>query len=326
MPLSASRAFAQSVLPITGEPAKKEQVGPREPAKVSGKGQVGEFVIKGEGGLTLDSDKPPLNAGPNDQEPLAPTLEPERHLFLANPPDFSRMEAATPVTIRSEYVIRPRHFNFHPDEVAYEFNLAKELDRVYQEQNIKAAEKLGRWEFNVADASGKSYAQFSGKGLPPGNLRIPTMNPGGEEIRPGNPYAGVLTYRDTFGEVHTAVTKPFVLYGLVESSSKGHILHLALSYIFDNKNALSLTQTGRALIEETSDWIKAHNMALAPLYITIFSKNPEQAQNQANDLALQMAGLLLRKMDNIHPKGVLREGTLEERVEISVFLPKEKKK
>lgn len=307
--------------------AKSDQKAPAA-AEVSG-GKVGEYVIKGESRLALDSEKPPLQATLDDGELIKPTLETEKQAFLVGPPDFGQVKDAVPTEIHSDFVIVPRYFEFRPDAVAHEFKLRAELDRIYKETNLKEAAVKARWEFRIADASGKIYMEFSGKGLPPDVLAVPTRNVEGEPVRPGSPYAGVLTYRDSYGEVHTALTSPFTLSGLLEKTEKGYVINLSLEALFERKpkpedkdKGVVLSAAGKSMVQETADWIKSHRGALAPLYITVYSGNKEKGQKQADFLAGRLIQSLLRSKENVQARGSPSGSHLDEYVEIAVFVPK----
>ncbi|MBI4369081.1 MAG: hypothetical protein HY547_02510 [Elusimicrobia bacterium] len=294
-------------------------------------GAIGEFVIRGESQVLLDSDKPALAATFNEMEPLKPALKTLDESQSVDMPSNQPLDGILPEAMRSPFVIVPKRFEFRPDVVAHRFELESELKRVYQERNSGDAADRARWEFRVADATGWVYMQFSGKGLPPQTLDLPTSNQDGQIIRPGSPYTGVLTYRDTEGDVHTAITDSFAVSGLVEKNVNSYHLHLALKPMFEKTpEALpasgpqeKLSAEGAMLIEEAADWIKARQAHLAPLKILVYAKSGDRADQYAVSISSEIRRLLMRSNESIQAKGVASESALDERIEIAVHLSKD---
>lgn len=282
-------------------------------------GKVGEFTIKEQSSISLDSDKPPLVIDVNENQPLEPTLKTEKELYEKKPTQLEELNELAPRKERSGYVILPRLFEFRHDDVAHAYSPLQALSAVYKEKPSKAGLLKAYWEFKVADATGKIFMNYSGKGLPPQEVKIPTQNSEGEIIRVGNPHSGVLAYWDPAGKRHTAITESFSLPGLVHQKEGSFSIHLSLDHIFGKKDADEIVPDGKNLLEETVNWIKSHHAAQAPINVSVYAKTANVAEKQATIISKELSRALLRALNSIKAKGSASGISLNERIEVTVF-------
>jgi hypothetical protein len=272
-------------------------------AQTQSEGSVGEFVIKGETKLSVESEKPPLDL-PADASPLFETpLKTEPELLTMAPPELRDLPKPGPGPGFSPFVIIPRFQEFRADAVAADLRPRAMLARVYQEADPKRAKKAAQWELRVVESGGRTYLRFDGKGLPPETLAVPTRGSSGETIRIGHPYAAVLAYRDSYGDLHTAYSEPFTVTGLIDRDAKGASVILALGRVFRGRQSPELSEKGRELLQETADWIKAHGAAAAPVSIEVVAAKTDLARDQAAQIAKFLAKALLREPATLAASG-----------------------
>ncbi|MBI4668638.1 MAG: hypothetical protein HY747_05555 [Elusimicrobia bacterium] len=304
---------------------------------------LGEFIIKSEGNMILESEKPALALSLDETPVIRSALETEKEVYLVALPSATWLKNTMPGRLHCQYVIAPRYFQFQPDVIAHQFRLRAELEKAYQEKNTKTARRKAGWRFQIADNKGRKYMEFSGKGLPPEILAVPTTNDRAEAVRPGCLYSGILTYRDTAGKIHTAMAGEFMVNGLVKKTRKGHILRLSLNSLFvparpaqaGRGQAANLavpaaqetpqtvfTENGQAMIQELADWIKANRGALAPVDAVVFAKNVTQAQEMSGLFTAKLNELLIRPEEKTQIKVVYSEDHSDGYAEISIFLPR----
>mgnify|MGYP001591229229 FL=1 len=287
--------------------------------KKGNEGKVGEFTIKGQSSVNVDSEKPPLSIDIDENEPLKDSLATEQELYNKNPKEIDNLKELANNKQRSSFVILPKNFEFTDETIAHEFRPLEALEALTRDKPSKAQMQMARWEFKVADATGRIYLNYSGRGLPPASVSVPTQNDEGEIIRVGNPHSGVLSYWNPEGRKHTAITESFSLPGLLQRKEGSFSIHLSLDHIFGSKDTSLITAPGRRLLDETIDWIKLRNATAAPMQVTVYAKTSGVGDAQAKTIAETLVASLLRPSGSIKTQGLASGVGLDERIEVTVL-------
>lgn len=251
-----------------------------------------EVVIKGGEKKGLSGEKPLLDLPVDPLEAVQTTLGVETEHLLRLPDSLRASRIGHSETLSNDLAILPARDRLAKEPVMTFYPLREilSLPQPY-------AQEVGKgWEMAITDSEGHPFRKFSGKGLPPLNLRWEGRGGSGEMMDVGQNYTMVITYKDQRSHPRNFVGKPFSFDGIIHQESKGLVLTLASSSLFEQKQDYSedeeIGESGMELLKESADWIK-RNFYNYPVRLEGFFKDTRKAQSRLAQVGKNLESLLL---------------------------------
>ncbi len=280
-----------------------------------GEGQMPEVIIKGGDKSGVKSEKPPLNIEMEMDEAVKGALIVEEEPLKRQPESLRNPRAGFADFLNNDKTILPSRVRLARDPVKVFYPL-REILAV----SPSLSQEIGPgWEMVVTDTEGRSFRKFSGKSLPPGSLPWNGRSDRGEIISVGKTYSMVINYKDTRGQRRNFVGEPFSFDGIIHQESRGLVLSLALTPLFDAKKPgekETITPSGADLLKEAADWVKRYYFNY-PIRVECFSKDAETASERAQIFAARLSSELLLPRPEIKTNGTSSDADAE-RLEIII--------
>lgn len=301
---SYAKTPAKKSSQLPDAPAKKEEA--QEPSKKATavpQGQLPEVIIKGGEKTGVTSEKPLLEIEINPDKPIYPILEVEEELLKRQPESLHNPRAGFSESLSNTHTILPGRIRLAKDPVKVFYPL-REIMTV----SPSLSQEIGTgWEVVITDADGHSFRKFSGRGLPPSNIPWNGRSDRGEIVGVGKTYSTVIAFKDTRGQERNFVGEPFSFDGIIHQESKGLVISLSLSFVFEMKPDLTESETigesGIELLEEAADWIKQYYFT-SPIRVECYTADLVHALSHAQLISKTLASLLLLPRGEIPANGV----------------------
>lgn len=265
-------------------------------------GLLPEVVIKGGEKSGVASEKPLLEVNVNADDPVLPVVEVEKEILQRQPESLRNPSAGFSNSLFNKNTLLPSRIRLARDPVKVFYPLRDILAiSPSQFQEIGSG-----WEMTITDTEGHSFRKFSGKGLPPANIRWNGRSERGEIVEVGKSYSAVIGYKDTRGQNRNYVGEPFSFDGVIHQESKGLIISLDLSAVFISKKGSSeneiIEESSLELLRETADYIKRYYFTL-PISIECYSKDLKMSAVRAQAVSKILQSFLLLPRGEIPTAG-----------------------
>ena len=278
-------------------------------------GQLPEVIIKGGDKSGVKSEKPLLEIEMEVDEPVKSIMGVEVEPLKRTPESLRNPRAGYSEYLNNNKTILPSRIRLARDPVKVFYPL-REILAV----SPSLSQEIGPgWEMVVTDAEGRSFRKFSGRGLPPGSLPWNGRSDRGEIASVGKTYSMVINYKDTRGQRRNFVGEPFSFDGIIHQESKGLVLSLALTPLYDPKRPgekENLSESGVELLKEAADWIKRYYFNY-PVRVECLSTDPASAGDRAEVFAKRLISELLLPRPSIASSGTSTDLS-SERLEIII--------
>jgi hypothetical protein len=152
-------------------------------------------------------------------------------------------------------------------------------------------ENVESWRLLVADSKGQAVVSFEGKGKPPREIAWDGRSANGQPARPGTTYSYVLEARDRAGNKRNFVGQGFELPSYRLQNATGH----DLAFVGERGPAAPggrPSAAGVGHVFEAASWLNQSRVD-APVRVAATARTYEQANALANDVARDLAPLLL---------------------------------
>lgn len=279
---------------------------PSEKSPSASEGQLPEVIIKGGGKTGVASEKPILQIEMNPDEAVLPNMEIEENLLKRQPESLRNPRAGFSESLSNKRVVSPARMRIAKDPVKIFYPL-REIMAI----SPSLSQEIGTgWELAVTDSDGRPFRKFSGRGLPPGHLSWNGRSDRGEIIGVGKTYSTVINYKDTRGQGRNYVGEPFAFDGVFHQETKGLVISLSLSALFELKKGSveseTIGESGTNLIDETADWIKRYYFTY-PIKVECYSNDSNLALSRAQAAAKVLSSMLLFPRGDIPANGTTAE-------------------
>ncbi|MFA6092068.1 MAG: hypothetical protein WCU88_04740 [Elusimicrobiota bacterium] len=289
-----------------------------------GGGVLPDVLIQAEEKREASSEKPPLDLPLKEETPLEFALKTEEELRVRFPQEVVASTKFATGLSESPYAAVPANNRIvmaWKGEPAQVFFPAQELAKVHKGKEGKKGKSATSWEWVVADSAGRVFRRFAGEGEPPARLEFDGKGEGGEWLKVGQVYTGVLSYRDAAGASHTAMSRPFALTGLALKMDSGYVLLLSVKAVFGEalvKGAFA--PGGRELLQDAAQIIQRHHPGLS-IETAAYLRRADRAaaQSAAESCAKSLAQRLLIADEKVAASSQAGITDLDERLEIRVL-------
>ncbi len=297
MTLSAEKA----ALPGVPQKEKSEPAAQKKPSTMP-EGQMENVDVIGGQKTGVSSEKPILEIEMNQDEPVQTILEPEDELLRRQPESLRNPRAGFAESLGNSRTVIPGRIRLAKDPVRVFYPL-----RDIMAISPALSQEIGTgWEMVVTDTEGRPFRKFSGRGIPPTTVPWNGRSDRGEFATVGKTYSTVVTYKDTRGQQRNLVGEPFSFDGIIHQESKGLIISLALSSLFEPKKGFAETETigesGLDLLQESTDWIKRYYFTY-PVRVECYSPDANLAVSRAQAASKVIGSLLLLPRGEIAANG-----------------------
>jgi hypothetical protein len=284
-------------------------------------GSLPEVVIKGKDVLKLESSKPVLDVPVDENREILESLKTEQEIFPMKPTGWEKQPSdSMPDTLKSRQAVIPRTHYIRSEQVKVFYPLS-DLTKIFKKPDRREAKKKARWEFIISDDSGKTFHEYSGKGLPPEEIIFDGRNADGRMIEVGYSYSTVLRYYDASGQVHTSVGNPFIATGLASQKKQGYTISIDFKKLYDSEPSVfkkhKFSVLGRDILREAADIIKKKHFGL-PVKVFVYGNSAEVSDITSREISEVLTDLLIRSPGEISCAGQESARSVET-VEIVVF-------
>ncbi len=233
-----------------------------------------EVVVKGTLKIKIETEKPDITVKTDPNEVATGLVLTEQEFLGLAPSDIRDAKTGLPDTI---YESRA---DYNAD-----LTFLEELPIFRISPKMPAGIEIERWTFRVTDPTGTAVKTLRGNGALPNEIIWDGFDQEGRILKLSAPYLYTLTYMDKAGNPGSTRRQTPKEVSAIKYT-KENKLYLEYSYklLFDSRRKERLSETGKSVILELTDYIKMSNKY--PVEVFVYAEDAGLAADQIQTLQL----------------------------------------